>query len=368
VDSSLCCQGDTLGACASGRLRLRIVVGYPERPHITGARFLGAIVQDDSESGDGQLELEVYTELLEPVLEGFALRQPRVSHMVHYCDRAALEGIVNSKEFWFNPISLMSDISEIVAGKELIVAAAEHGQPAAKAMFAMQQWVEDFWERAKADFEARLAHDREHTFIACWSECDLGRNTHDDLSMWRGYGDDGDGYALVVKSDALLSINRPRSIVVLPVEYQSEAEFKARAANYIKTFAINFLHLSDLEREQCADVAVRAFSDLCFYLAVSHKHVGFAVEKEWRLIWQRDPGNETEVDSLVATRLGFERLCWPLTGFGEHNQYLRLDSIKQVMVGPCNTAAERERAVRTLFRGAGCAPDVAHSRIPYRRK
>jgi hypothetical protein len=325
--------------------------------------------EDQELTESQQRQWDIAFLLLEPIREAIDLRSPAIDHFVHYSTFAGLEGMVGSKELWFSPITLMNDVEEIETGKRLIVDNAEDGRSAANAIEALSVNEPEFWNLASQAFRLRRDLDRTHTFISCWSECDLSSSSHDDLAMWRGYGGDGEGVGIVVPADALhLSVFRPDAVVALPVEYETEAEFAARAANYFKTFAINYLGLSTEERKEHLALTAGLFNDLCYYLALSHKHVGFRGEKEWRLVWRRNPHQPTPFDEYVSTRAGFERLCVPIEKGAGVDYWFHLGDVASVMVGPCRDAAERQRAIRTLFRSAVPDLDLTHSTIPYRKR
>ena len=254
-------------------------------------------------------------------------------------------------------------------------AATNSNERAGRALQAIRQQFPDFFGQLDRDFTRRLAADRDHTFISCWSECDELARTHDDLTMWRAYGGDGNGVAIVVDPASFLGDDgAPNAILACPVYYEDERSFLARAANYFQAFAINYMFMAADERDAYPDLCVEAFSELCFYLAVTHKHPAFASEKEWRFVWRRSPGSEPDMEKLVkpcTTPQGlFEKLCLPLDGTYT-NSSINLSVVRSVMIGPCEDAQAKERAVRNLFGAAGLNEGeflIGHSEIPYRTR
>ena len=325
-----------------------------------------------------QLE-RIWLHLMEPVQETYTTRRPNLSALVHYTSFEGFQGIVESNQFWFSPVSAMNDIEEVRRGKKFIVENAAAGRKAASSLFAIQQVDSELWQAMTSEFDARLDWDAKNTFISCWSECHPEFGTHDDLTMWRGYGNDGNGVAIVVNPDMfLLNQGYAAEVIACPVSYESEDQFAARAANFFRAFAVNLLSLTDEERNTFRALIIHAFAELCFYLAISHKHTGFEREKEWRFVWRRNPVLEfDDLEQYVLTQSSprgmVERLCLPLSGtpdFAPTSLDLRA-LISRVMVGPAFDMGSSERALINLLKRNGfdlTKMFVERSAIPYRAR
>lgn len=320
---------------------------------------------------------QIWLHLMEPVQETYSLNRLHLDALVHYTSFEGFQGIVESNEFWFSPVSAMNDIEEVRRGKRFIVENASAGRKAASSLFAIQRIDPELWQAMSNEFDARLDWDAKNTFISCWSECNPNYYTHDDLTMWRGYGNDGNGVAFVVNPDMFL-LNRgyASEIIACPVSYETEAQFAARAANFFRAFAVNLLSLSSEERDNYRELVIQAFAEICFYLAISHKHTGFSREREWRFVWRRNPILDTdELEKFVLTKSSpsgmLERLCLPLLdnpGFAEGTLDLR-KLISRIMVGPAQDMEASERALNNLLRKNGfdlSFTTVERSSIPYR--
>jgi hypothetical protein len=118
------------------------------------------------------------------------------------------------------------------------------------------------------------------SFAFCLPEHDPN-NLDGVLSMWRGYGANGAGTALVFKTDPL-TYNAGSPLLFLKVAYASEREriqwMKAIFSDYA---AVLKEHVIPADR--LYHVAHHMFTLMKLYALVS-KHHGFTDEHEWRII------------------------------------------------------------------------------------
>lgn len=135
--------------------------------------------------------------------------------------------------------------------------------------------------------------------------------------MWRGYASDGNGVAIVISALSLGLSDAFRSeIVACPVFYETPVEFSQRAFRAFELFDQALTRYAS-EASLYPDLVVNAFVDLCFYLAVTHKHPGFASEREWRFAWRRhlaDPadGFHAYLKPTLSDGDLIERFCFPI--------------------------------------------------------
>src|SRR5205085_4318580 len=85
--------------------------------------------------------------------------------------------------------------------------------PAAKAQYARDVFVHFFTE-----FENEHAFD---TYVFCLSEHDPS-NTDGLLSMWRGYGGQGNGAALIFSTDLINADNPQSPLLITKLHYASQ--------------------------------------------------------------------------------------------------------------------------------------------------
>jgi len=129
--------------------------------------------------------------------------------------------------------------------------------------------------------------DLEHAlnvYVFCLSEHDP-KDTDGLLSMWRGYGRNGNGAALIFQTD-FLTVNERSPLLFFKVRYESEQEriawIEARFRECIDILKDHW-HVISTD-QQLGLVAHQMFSLMEIYSLVS-KHKGFSEEKEWRIIY-----------------------------------------------------------------------------------
>lgn len=172
----------------------------------------------------------LWGELIDFEFQTFMSRAGGVNELVHYTNFAGLKGIVETEELWFSSASTTNDIAEISRGKSILERMTADGQPLHAIIKSIQDLEPKFWEPLNLNYRNRHFGDFYHTYISCWSECELSSRSHDNLTMWRGYAADGNGVAIVVDATQLVTPgNIPSDIVMCPVFYESEAEFVVRA-------------------------------------------------------------------------------------------------------------------------------------------
>jgi hypothetical protein len=148
-----------------------------------------------------------------------------IEPLYHYTGAGGLRGIVESQKIWFTSYLHLNDPSELIYGMEIVhrllneIGEGAH-DPLVKRFCAM---VDDL-------FQHRNFSDVFGFYIASFS-----RN-RDELGQWRGYADNGRGFALGLAPHLFEIVNtadlKPtEKYVVMPVVYEQEkAEQRYRAA------------------------------------------------------------------------------------------------------------------------------------------
>jgi hypothetical protein len=121
-------------------------------------------------------------------------------------------------ELWLSNPLYMSDLEEMRFGiNEGTSAFHENAEvKAACGSEARHQQLLREFDRYFQDFESTHALD---TYVLCFSEHDLS-NTDGMLSMWRGYGGNGSGAALVLDTNELEDLG-DSPLILAPVYYAS---------------------------------------------------------------------------------------------------------------------------------------------------
>ncbi|MBM3562627.1 MAG: DUF2971 domain-containing protein [Alphaproteobacteria bacterium] len=289
--------------------------------------------------------------------------------LAHYTSIGALEAILRNNELWFSNPLYMNDLEEVRFGINEGVNA-----------FLSSSTLEDACgtkERA-----ALLRHnfsfyhqrfDSEHvidTYVFCLSEHDPA--DHDGmLSMWRGYGANGNGAAIVFDTGKLV----PRDgtpLIIARVDYASTDDRRKWIADKIDNLA-RILSSTSIPDDKLSFPALAFFERLKTF-AIFSKHPGFREEREWRAVYKPELDLQkafTHMIDYAVTSRGIEpKLKFkvqPLPGFIEDDVSLE-KVIHRIILGPTISSPLAQASVAKML--DHIAPvlktHVVASSIPFR--
>ena len=202
------------------------------------------------------------------------------SLLAHYTSIRVVESILSNEEIWFSNPLFMNDLQEMRFGLHLGTSLFSDSELLKQAggTDARVAILQHAYAQCFQQFENQRAFD---TYVFCLSEHD-GSNTDGLLSMWRGYGQHGNGAALVF-DPAKLTMVPSSPLLFAQVSYGTDEERTQQLATLLRQWAeiSERIALPD-ERlylaASCAFMVVKAF-------ALTTKHRGFSEEAEWRVIY-----------------------------------------------------------------------------------
>ncbi len=226
--------------------------------------------------------LEAFQPLWDDVLEAdeFYVKKPLLAH---YTSISNLEKILQADEVWFSNPLFMNDLEEVrfgvLRGVDLVLASPQIRE-ACKSTSRIQLFTESFHHYFQR-FENEHAFD---TYVFCLSEHD--RNDYDGLlSMWRGYGGNGSGAAIVFDTGRLNVVeNTP--LIISKVHYGS-AEDRIAWLEGTLDKCCKVLRKTEIPDDKLY-LAAHALFERIKVFALFSKHRGFAEEREWRVVYVRD--------------------------------------------------------------------------------
>lgn len=297
----------------------------------------------------------------------FPKRRPLLAH---YTSVATLEKIVSTDQVWLSNPLYMNDLEELRYGMNAgadefrsSLHLAEVCQSSEKHAFLIKKF-----DDLLANFDSNHVLD---TYIMCLCEHTPGRNDG-LLSMWRGYGANGNGVAIVFDT-AKINPNESSPFIVGKVKYQRHPErlewIDKKLSEIAQALATTNLTDDDLS------FAAHAFIERLKIFALFTKHDGFSEEQEWRIVYmsERDPqGLMKPMFSYAITARGVEPKL--KLEFSKVSQVLgsgiSLESLVDLIIlGPSISSVLSENSVRRMLRVAGqedLAILVTASSIPYR--
>jgi hypothetical protein len=192
----------------------------------------------------------------------------------HYTTPAAFLAIMETRSLWLTDFAYLNDASEVSHGLEL-----------ARCAFAELVTKDDLAAPLLNAVFARVSTEIPRTAVTCFSL------VSDSLSQWRAYSRGSCGVALGFRPiDLMQSLGNESSVRFSKVLYLPEAK---------QTLFRRFVHYHRLAWEHDAQNTEPRWINACislatiglFELAALCKDEGFADEREYRMIYQRDADN-----------------------------------------------------------------------------
>ncbi|MCZ8375278.1 MAG: DUF2971 domain-containing protein [Beijerinckiaceae bacterium] len=289
---------------------------------------------------------------------------------VHYTSAINAISIIRSKRIWMRNVKCMNDFMEIEHGFDLLVRFFQKDSKTRERFFqSMNAFWPDQVELAFKNFEAWLGHIRENTFVACISEHEPSEDRLGRLSMWRAYGNQNIGAALVINSSPFNVIDDV-GIISSPVLYVDEHQFFSGLENCLDNVDKNHDFIKSHGPEK--------FNEMIFLLLFVHalcvKHPGFHEEREWRIIyipemWDAGDLIEQKVEMASGVPQIVHKLKLENTASRKLTAISPNDLIDRVIIGPCAFPMTVKEAFISELRQAGvenAEKKVFMSEIPLR--
>lgn len=291
--------------------------------------------------------------------------------LAHYTSIDVLEKIIKNEEVWFSNPLFMNDTQELTYGMAEglgeIKALKENGallnacgnqQRFDLLINAFEYYVNQFNECAL------------DVFVFCLSQHD-DSHEHGRLSMWRGYGENGNGAAIVFNTDLLVfNINSP--LLFAKVQYASDNvrkhSIKQRLSSAISVLAKNSISDSQLY------IAAYMIFELIVTYSLTEKHKGFEEEQEWRVVYfpNRDVNGIFKNDfDYIVTKNGIEpklKVKLQPMPFQEAAAWKFDDLISSVIIGPSLSSWTALQAIKRMLQlNKKENISIVSSNIPFRQ-
>lgn len=216
--------------------------------------------------------------------------------LAHYTSLCAFEQIAKNDQLWFSHPSFMNDHAEVVSGIEEAQARIRYHGELPRAFSSSDDYIAflDGFEHGLSDFGFLDIAD---TYIFSFSEHDR-KDFNGRLSMWRGYGAEGHGVAMVI-DPSKLTTTQFSPLIFDKVHYLDEADRIAWIEDLFDRTAA-YLQQNPLQPTQCHDAGRLLFLRVKL-ASIFSKHVGFKEEVEWRVVYMPD----RDVKGLLADQLSY---------------------------------------------------------------
>jgi len=290
--------------------------------------------------------------------------------LAHYTSIATLDSIMSNDELWFSNPLLMNDAEELRFGmfegfqafhRSEAIRQASGGEERHKALA-------DAFNGYYVRFEREHAFD---TYVLCLSEHDPG-NTDGRLSMWRGYGSNGNGAAIVFDS-AKIDANDASPLIFDRVIYASSAKRREWIEGKLTEFAVR-LQVQNVPTDKLFLPAHALFERIKVF-ALFTKHQGFEEEREWRAVYFPDRDRDHRLHSMFSYAIGRHGVepklrfkVAPIDGVTAVDFSLS-KLVHQILLGPSISSQLAITAVRRMLEKVG-KPELCErvfaSTTPYR--
>ena len=287
--------------------------------------------------------------------------------LAHYTSILTLERIAQTGEIWFSNPLYMNDVDELRYGMNLgLHAVRSHAGLREACPPAHYNALLDAFDTLFTTFDNDSAFD---VYVFSCSEHDADIGDDGLLSMWRGYGGDGNGVAIVFDLAALVAARSP--LLVRKVQYLSYEESEAWMDDKLHRFAAALSSLG-APVESMPQAAAALFERIKLF-ALFTKHRGFHEEREWRVVYLREQDTRAVLTQQLHYAIGPRgiepRLRFTTDALGGPSEGPALrDMVQRIILGPVlATPLALRSVVRMLELYQPAWTDrVARSSTPYR--
>lgn len=290
--------------------------------------------------------------------------------LAHYTSSEVIEKILVSEEIWLSNPLYMNDVEEVVFGFRNAGQIIRDSQIIRDA-FKTQERLDIFqhyYDYYVNQFEQEGLLD---TYVFCLSEHRQG-DQNGLLSMWRGYGSNGRGAAIVFDT-AALTPQVGTTMTIAKVYYltsQDRRDWLSEKADQFATI-VDSMNLPDDK----IYIAAHSLYDRVKLFSLFTKHEGFREENEWRVVYLSGRGSDEGLPiekGYLNTSEGVQpKLKLRIQPFGDNSEDINRSYkiINSIILGPSAQSTLSAPSFQRMLDIIG-KPElkdrVVASSIPYR--
>lgn len=221
-----------------------------------------------------------------------------VPYLAHYTTTQTAEAVLKDQCVWMAHPNNMNDYEELRFGLNLCRSLVWESQllEAASEKFGLADGLRQAIDACYQELNSKGAFD---LYLFCLSEHERPADDEGRLTMWRAYGSNGDGVALVLRMTELQKL-QGLPLILSKVHYLTRDQRRQWLVEKIESFATAVTQQPALTAEELFACA-HYFIERVLMFSLFTKHEGFHEEKEWRVLYdkRRDP------DDKLAHMLGY---------------------------------------------------------------
>jgi Protein of unknown function (DUF2971) len=290
--------------------------------------------------------------------------------LAHYTSLEVFEKIIIGNEIWFSNPLYMNDWNELQYGMNL----GAHTFRTHSAI--INAFGNDYVRHAKlvdlfdALFDNFTYKHAINVYVLCFTE-HCKNDVDGKLSMWRAYGSNGGGIAMVFDTANIAEISSS-PFVLRKVKYGTKDQWR----DWVDAKAISLAKV--IEEHERTDANLMAivwgWMEWLKEFSLFTKHIGFEEEQEWRVVYfsERDKANAlTEMCTHAISNKGIQpKLKLKIASVpGVINDAISIDGLTdRIILGPSNSTFFAADTLRRMLerRRPELANRVHASAIPYR--
>jgi len=290
--------------------------------------------------------------------------------VAHYTSLYNLEKILTHNQLWFSNPLFMNDMEEVRFGLINGTKICRESKPIRDAFGTEERFSKFVYylDHYLSEFDSKHLLD---TYIFCLSEHD--RDNNDGLlSMWRGYGANGNGVALIF-DPANMTEMRQTPLVISKVVYGSVADRLKWIEEAIPRFC-DIVNRSNISDDNIFIPAYAIFSRIKLF-SVFTKHTGFKEEREWRIAYFSEMDSSKSLTSMLSYHISsrgvepkLKLTIEPIDGIIAPEATLE-KLIHKIILGPTTSSELAYRSIKRMLEliGKDCLKErVVASTIPFR--
>jgi hypothetical protein len=273
--------------------------------------------------------------------------------LYQYSDGRALRGIVGESRVWATHCDFLNDAQELRYAAGIVADYLTKRSADVDGMAALVHAVEREFKHASFD-----------VYVSCFSE------DGDSLSQWRGYANDGSGFAVGVDLRSAPSVPPGEGFTspsLFKVEYDL-ARMRQRVEKGIGAIVDVIARWDGIpasskeEDDRRKTLRVAAIMRLTALYGVHFKMSGFREEREWRLAVLTTSARSSPIVKFRDSRYGMA----PYVELALSEQELPCP-VRQIVLGPKQEHARSARAVSAFLEQHQCHhAKVVASKVSYR--
>ncbi|WP_375069162.1 DUF2971 domain-containing protein [Stenotrophomonas lactitubi] len=299
--------------------------------------------------------------------EQFPSKRPLLAH---YTSLSTMESIFRGEEIWMSHPFLMNDDEELRWGIVEGVKRIRTNESLASTFGSASNYAA-FLEAVEGAMDKEGSTNALDTYVACFCQHEKG-DTDGLLSMWRAYGADGGGVAIVFDTSALVE-DEESPLIIAPVSYATTKERYAWMDWALSICSKAITGFGPSANDVSVGQIAYAYFQRLRYFALFTKHAAFREENEWRVVYFPDRDEKHRYSALLSyaiTQKGIQPKLKLRLGANAVGAPLLLEkAVHSILLGPTAGSLLSEHALKRMLCTLGkpaLAQKVDLSSTPYR--